>query len=115
MTILVVEDDPTVLSYVDRMLTLSGHTVLAAEDADQARFMLADHGGTPDVLVVDIVLPGSNGLDFARAAKAAHPSLKIVFITGLVHQSPKVLRSGLGPVLHKPFTSDALLKAIDGL
>ena len=115
MTILVVEDDPSVLTLVDRMLTLGGHTVLAAEDADQARFMLSDHGGTPDVLVVDIILPGSNGLDFARTVKAEYPALKVLFMTGLVHQSPKVLRSGLGPVLHKPFTSDALLKAIDRL
>ena len=115
MTILVVEDDPAVLTLVDRMLTLGGHTVLAAEDADQARFMLTDHGSSPDVLLVDIILPGVNGLDFARAAKAEHPAVKILFMTGLVHQSPKVLRSGLGPVLHKPFTSDALLKAISGL
>jgi hypothetical protein len=41
--------------------------------------------------------------------------VKILFMTGLVHHSPKALRSGLGPVLHKPFTSDALLKAIKGL
>jgi DNA-binding response OmpR family regulator len=115
MTILVVEDDPAVLTLVDRMLTLGGHMVLAAEDVDQARFMLADHGSTPDVLLVDIILPGCNGLDFARAAKADYPAVKILFMTGLVHQSPKVLRSGLGPVLHKPFTSDVLLKAISGL
>jgi DNA-binding response OmpR family regulator len=115
MTILVVEDDPAVLMLVDRMLTLGGHTVLAAEDADQARFMLADHGSSPDVLVVDIILPGSNGLDFAREAKSAHPAVKILFMTGLLHQSPKALRSGLGPVLHKPFTSEALLKAISRL
>jgi DNA-binding response OmpR family regulator len=115
MTILVVEDDPTVLAFVERMLTLNGHTVLAAEDADQARFLLTDHGGQPDVLLVDIVLPGSNGLDLARAAKADYPTLKILFMTGLLHQSPKALRSGLGPVLHKPFTSDTLLKALTGL
>ena len=115
MTILVVEDDPTVLAFIERMLILSGHAVLAAEDADQASLLLTDHGSQPDVLLVDIVLPGSNGLDLARAAKAEHPALKILFMTGLVHQSPKALRSGLGPVLHKPFTSDALLKAIKGL
>ena len=61
------------------------------------------------------MLPGSNGLDFARAAKAANPALKIIFMTGLVHQSPKVLRSGLGPVLHKPFSCDELLKTIENL
>jgi two-component system OmpR family response regulator len=115
MTVLVIEDDPNVLAFIDRMLTQSGHTVLAAEDPDHARFVLAEHGGPADLLLIDIVLPGSNGLDFARAAKAANPALKIIFMTGLVHQSPKVLRSGLGPVLHKPFSSDELLKTIENL
>ena len=113
MTVLVIEDDPNVLTFIDRMLTQNGHTVLAAEDPDHARFVLAEHGAAPDLLLVDIVLPGSNGLDFARAAKTANPALKIVFMTGLVHQAPKVLRSGLGPVLHKPFSSDELLKTIE--
>ena len=113
MTVLVVEDDSNVLAFIDRMLTQSGHTVLAAEDPDQARFVLAEHGGKADLLLVDIVLPGSNGLDFARAARTENPSMKIIFMTGMVHRSPAVLRSGLGPVLHKPFTSDELLKAIE--
>ena len=113
MTVLVVEDDSNVLAFIDRMLTQSGHTVLAAEDPDHARFVLAEHGGKADLLLVDIVLPGSNGLDFARAAKTENPFMKIIFMTGMVHRSPAVLRSGLGPVLHKPFTSDELLKAIE--
>ncbi len=104
MTVLVVEDDSNVLAFIDRMLTQNGHTVLAAEDPDQARSVLAEHGGKADVLLVDIVLPGSNGLDFARAAKEQNPS-----------RSPAVLRSGLGPVLRKPFTSEELLKTIDSL
>jgi two-component system OmpR family response regulator len=104
MTVLVVEDDSNVLAFIDRMLTQNGHTVLAAEDPDQARFVLAEHGGKADVLLVDIVLPGSNGLDFARAAKERNPS-----------RLPAVLRSGLGPVLRKPFTSEELLKTIDSL
>lgn len=115
MTVLVVEDDPNVLAFIDRMLTQRGHTVLAAEDPDHARFVLADHGGKLDVLLCDIVLPGANGLDFARAVKKDNPEVKIVFMTGLIHQSPKVLRSGLGPVLHKPFTSEELLKVIGNL
>ena len=104
MTVLVVEDDSSVLAFIGRMLTQNGHTVLAAEDPDQARFVLAEHGGKADVLLVDIVLPGSNGLDFARAVKEQNPSC-----------SPAVLRSGLGPVLRKPFTSEELLKTIDSL
>jgi DNA-binding response OmpR family regulator len=112
MTVLIVEDDANILTFIDRVLTQGGHTVLAAEDPDHARFIVAEHGAQPDLLLVDIVLPGSNGLDFARAAKAANPALKIVFMTGLVHRSPAVLRSGLGPVLHKPFTVEELFKTI---
>jgi DNA-binding response OmpR family regulator len=40
MTVLVIEDDPNVLAFIERMLTQSGHTVLAAEDPDHARFAL---------------------------------------------------------------------------
>jgi len=115
MTILVVEDDPNVLAFIERLLTQKGHTVLAAEDPDQARMALDEHGNKADLLLIDVILPGSNGLDFALAAKAGQPSLKIIFMTGLVHQSPKVLRSGLGPVLRKPFTSDELLKTMAAL
>jgi DNA-binding response OmpR family regulator len=115
MTVLVVEDESNVLAFIDRMLTQNGHTVLAAEDPDHARSLLAEQGGKADLLLVDIVLPGSNGLDFARGAKEQNPSLKVVFMTGLVHRSPPVLRSGLGPLLRKPFTSEELLKTIDSL
>jgi DNA-binding response OmpR family regulator len=115
MTVLILEDDATVLAFIDRALTQQGHTVLVAEDPDHARFVTAEHGGTIDLLLVDIVLPGSNGLDYARTAKAANPSLKIMFMTGMMHRSPAVLRSGLGPVLHKPFTVEELVKAIGRL
>jgi two-component system, cell cycle sensor histidine kinase and response regulator CckA len=115
MTVLVVEDDHNVLAFIDRLLTQKGHKVLPAEDPDQARGLLAEHGDKADLLLIDIILPGSNGLDFARAAREEHPALKIIFMTGLVHQSPKVLRSGLGPVLRKPFTSDELLKTMASL
>jgi two-component SAPR family response regulator len=61
------------------------------------------------------VLPGINGVEYARAAKTANPSLKIVFMTGMMHRSPAASRSGLGPVLRKPFTVEDLLKTIDGV
>jgi DNA-binding response OmpR family regulator len=115
MVVLVLEDDPTVLAFIDRALTQKGHTVLAAEDPDHARFVQSDHGGKVDLLLVDIVLPGANGLDYARAAKQENPALKIIFMTGMAHRSPAVLRSGLGPVLHKPFGVEELFKAIENV
>jgi len=42
-----------------------------------------------------------------------HPPLKIVFMTGLTDRAPAALRTGLGPVLHKPFGADELCRIID--
>lgn len=115
MTILVVEDDASVLSLVDRLLTAKGHIVLAAHDPDDASFVLSQHGTPPDVLVADIILGGQTGVDYAKALKKTYPALKIVFMTGLAHRAPSALRTGLGPVLHKPFSAEELYRLINEL
>ena len=115
MTILVIEDDSSVLSLVDRLLTAKGHVVLTAHDPDDASFVLEQHGQQPDLLLTDIILGGQTGVDFARALKKTYPTLKIIFMTGLAHRAPAALRTGLGPVLHKPFNADELYRLIDEL
>jgi CheY-like chemotaxis protein len=115
VTILVVEDDASVLSLVDRLLTAKGHTVLAAHDPDDASFVISQHGSPPDVLLTDIILGGQTGVEYARTLKKSHPPLKIVFMTGLAHRAPSALRTGLGPVLHKPFAAEELYRVINEL
>jgi DNA-binding NtrC family response regulator len=115
VTILVVEDDTSVLSLVDRLLSSKGHTVLAAHDPDDASFVLSQHGKAPDVLLADIILGGQTGVDYARSLKKTYPALKVVFMTGLAHRAPSALRTGLGPVLHKPFSADELYRIINEL
>jgi DNA-binding NtrC family response regulator len=114
VTILVVEDDPSVLTLIDRLLTAHQHTVLAAHDPDDAAFVLAEHGRPLDLLLTDIILPGQSGVDYAHAMKAAHPALKVVFMTGWAHRAPSALRTGIGPVLRKPFTAQELYEAVEG-
>ena len=113
VTILVIEDDSSVLSFVERLLTAKGHTVLCAHDPDDATHVLSQYGGPPDLLLADIILGGQTGIDYARTLKATHPALKVVFMTGLAHRAPAALRTGLGPVLHKPFGADELYRIID--
>ncbi|HXH25746.1 MAG TPA: response regulator [Vicinamibacterales bacterium] len=115
MTILVVEDDVAVLTLVERLLTAKGHTVLTAHDPQDAEFVLGEHGQPPDLLLADIVLDGAIGVDYARTLKRKYPPLKIVFMTGLAHRAPAALRTGLGPVLHKPFAADELYRIINEL
>jgi DNA-binding response OmpR family regulator len=113
VTILVVEDTPEILNLVDRLLTMRGHTVLSAPDPDHASFVIAEHGGPPELLLVDIVLAGISGVDYARSMRGAYPTLKIVFMTGWPHRAPTALRSGLGPVLRKPFTAQELYDMLE--
>lgn len=115
MTILVVEDDSSVLALVERLLTAKGHRVLAAHDPADAAVVLAQHGNAPDVLLTDIILGGQMGVEYAKSLKRTHPALKVIFMTGLAHRAPSALRTGLGPVLHKPFSADELYRVIDEL
>jgi CheY-like chemotaxis protein len=114
MTILVVEDDSSVLTLVERLLGAKGHTVLAAHDPDDASVVVAQHG-PPDVLLADIILGGRTGIDYAKDLKKQYPGIKVVFMTGLAHRAPAALRTGLGPVLHKPFSAEELFRIINEL
>lgn len=113
MTILVVEDDQNVLTLVERLLTSRGHTVLAASDPDHAGFIIEDHGSAPDVLLADIILAGRSGIDYAKSLKTTYPQMKVVFMTGWAHRAPSALRTGMGPVLSKPFTAKELYEIIE--
>jgi DNA-binding NtrC family response regulator len=113
MTILIIEDDSSVLSLVERLLTAKGHTVLVARDPNDASVVLAQHGVAPDMLLADILLGGQTGVQYAQTLKEQYPALKIIFMTGLSHRAPAALRSGLGPVLHKPFGADELYRIVE--
>ena len=113
MTILVVEDDPQILALIDRLLAKRGHSVIAAADPDDALIAMSEHTGAVDLLLTDIILADRSGVEFARSLKTTYPNLKVVFMTGWPHREPSALRSGIGPVLRKPFSADALYKIID--
>jgi DNA-binding NtrC family response regulator len=113
VTILIIEDDSSVLSLVERLLSARGHKVLAAHDPEDATAVLSQHGQAPDMLLADIILGGKTGVEYARTLKQTYPALKIIFMTGLAHRAPAALRTGLGPVLHKPFGADELYRIID--
>lgn len=113
MTILVIEDDSAVLSLVERLLSAKGHDVLVARDPKDAAVVLSQRAHPPDMLLADIILGGQTGVEYARSLKETYPTLKIIFMTGLSHRAPAALRTGLGPVLHKPFGADELYRVID--
>jgi len=79
-TILVVEDDETVLAMVRSLLTECGYTVIGTEDPLLALQLAADN--RIDLLVTDVVMPKLNGPELHRRLLEVHPGLKVLFMSG---------------------------------
>jgi PAS domain S-box-containing protein len=115
--VLVVDDENNVREVVAEMLRLHGYAVLEAADA-HAALRLLQAGPAPDVLVTDIGLPGGmNGRQLADIARAQHPQLPVLLITGYA-ESTVMKNVSLPPrmeLLTKPFPMNALLARVAAL
>jgi PAS domain S-box-containing protein len=112
-TILVVEDDADVRDAVAQYLPVLGYTVLAA-DPVRALDLAACHPGAIDLLITDVVMPGTSGPILAAKLRALRPGLRTVFMSGYIDDAMTrhgVLDSG-DPFLQKPFTLAQLEEAI---
>jgi PAS domain S-box-containing protein len=115
-TILIVEDDENVRSFVQIALQHLGYRILAAPSADQALEMLADDPELHvDLLFTDLMMPGSlSGLTLARRIALLRPSLPVLFTTG---HSPSSFADDNEPknrprVLSKPYSLTMLAQTI---
>jgi CheY-like chemotaxis protein len=108
--ILLVEDEADVRRAVGDLLTALGYEVATAGSTDEARRLVADGGGEVDLVITDVVLPGTSGHDLAQALRRGRPDLKVLFISG--YTDNVVLRHGIlaGEVdfLGKPFSAEQL-------
>jgi len=115
MRVLVVEDDEKTSSYIVRGLTESGFTADAVSDGRNGLFQATDR--EYDVLVVDRMLPGLDGLALVQALRAAQVGTPILFLSALsqVDDRVKGLRAGGDDYLAKPFAFSELLARIEAL
>ena len=109
-TVLLVEDEETVRRLGLKVLTRCGYKVLAAADGRTALKLLEEHGPGVDLLITDVVMPGMNGRELAKAAAKLCPEMRTLYMSGytdnaIVHHG--VLEPGLA-FLYKPFTAQAL-------
>jgi CheY-like chemotaxis protein len=82
-TILVVEDDEAVRSLVREVLDHNGYRVLEAEHGEAALEVWKKHEGEIDLLLTDMVMPGSvNGLELSQRLLAKQPNLKVIYTSG---------------------------------
>ena len=111
-TVFVVDDDALVRASIEGLLKSAGLRCEAFETAEE--FLHAKRADVPRCLVLDVSLPGINGLDFQRelADKGVH--IPIIFITGHgdIPMSVKAMKSGAVEFLTKPFLDQDLLDAV---
>jgi signal transduction histidine kinase/CheY-like chemotaxis protein len=112
--ILVVEDEDTVRTLVQRILERNGYRVLTAASGAEALAIAALHNGEIALALTDVVMPGMSGRDFADQVTAATPELKVVFMSGYPDEVAADL-GVLGPetnYLQKPFTEAGVLEVL---
>ncbi len=113
--ILVVDDDPKVLSLMRRGLSYAGYAVDQASDGEDALTMARD--SPPDLAVLDVMLPGLDGVEVCRRLRAGDANLPILMLTakGRVPDRIAGLDAGADDYLVKPFAFDELLARIRAL
>jgi len=105
-TILVVEDEPAILTLAAKTLKSRGYTVLAAGTPSEAIDLAESHPAAIDLLVTDVTLPEMNGRALADVLRSSHPDLKCLYMSGYtanVMNGNKVLEEGAS-FIAKPFS-----------
>lgn len=103
-SVLLVDDDPTVLEVSRAYLERAGFTVHTAIDA----FSALERAATlrPDLLVLDRMLPGVDGLEVCRRVRASRPDVPVIMLTALSAEDDRIegLEAGVDDYLAKPFS-----------
>lgn len=112
MQVLVVEDDTRMLELLRQALTEEGHVVVTAADGLDALALLREP--TFDVVVLDLMIPGLDGLSLARRMRAAGDRTPILMLTARDRVQDVVtgLDAGADDYLTKPFALDELLARV---
>ncbi|MFQ5703198.1 MAG: sigma-54-dependent transcriptional regulator [Gemmatimonadales bacterium] len=112
MKILIVDDEPAMLENCERLLTREGHQCMSLSDPSHFRRVLVEE--EPDVLLLDLRLPGTDGMTLLTVALAEDPALPVIIMTAYATVASAVHAIGEGAFdyLTKPFTREQLVVAI---
>ena len=113
--ILVVDDDPRLRDLLRRYLTDQGFNVLTAEDGQEMTKIW--HREHIDLLVLDLMLPGEDGLSICRRLRGNHDNTPIIMLTARAEEIDRIigLEMGADDYLSKPFNPRELLARINAI
>jgi hypothetical protein len=115
VTVLIVDDEPGDLDSERDALALAGYDILTADSAESAIEKFIERAGEIDVAVLDISLPGRNGVELFHELLKQNPRMRVLFVSG--HVGAEVVRFyGLRTInrhfLKKPFAREALVERL---
>lgn len=116
-TILVVDDDPTVLKLCVNILKMGGYNVIDSSGGDEALRVFQKAGSEVQLALVDVMMPGINGVELCRRIETASPETKVVLMSGY---DPGDVARLTGqertlPIIWKPFRAESLLRMIENV
>jgi CheY-like chemotaxis protein len=112
--ILIVDDEPVVVEFVERVLETAGYQLLMTATSGDQAIELCTQKGMPDLLVTDMKMPRMEGDELASKLRQQEPDLKVLYLTGFadsLFKNKEVLWDGEA-YLEKPCTINGLLEAV---
>lgn len=115
--VLVVEDDVSIRELVSEMLAGGGYEVYTAANSEEAIDFVKRHPEPLDLLLTDVVLPGTSGPDLATKLRVLQSGLRVLFASG--YSDHALVRQGLlesgDSFVQKPFNASALLRVVSDM
>ncbi len=112
--LLVVDDDPAVLSMANDALNAAGYECLTARSASQALITLTNPNYIFDLMISDVLMSGMNGIDLMKHALQICPTLQVIVMSGTseIEIAVEAHRAGAADYLIKPFNHEDLINAV---
>jgi len=114
-SILVVDDEGQVLSFIMELLRMQGYGVEGTWDPEEALRLARAHTGPVHLLLTDLVMPGMTGPELAREISRTHPAMKVLFMSAYSVEMAEDYEVWLAPgepFLNKPFSIATLGQTI---
>ncbi|MBV9342125.1 MAG: response regulator, partial [Acidobacteria bacterium] len=108
-SILIIDDEAEIRESLETLLELEGFVVESAASGEEGRLKLAEHPF--DLVLLDVALPDSNGIDLLPQIRALDPQLSVIVITayGTVEDAVRAMQAGAANFLQKPWDNEKLL------
>jgi DNA-binding NtrC family response regulator len=108
-SVLIIDDEAAIRESLETLLQLEGYAVDSAASGEQGLARMAEH--SYDLVLLDLALPGRNGMELLAEVRAQDPQLSIIMITayGTVENAVKAIQAGAANFIQKPWDNEKLL------